>query len=102
MSFEYHARLPRNEPASLLDLVRASVAKLPVEILSTLDDGMQLRWTALPRRSQWPEDVTVACDAEGVLVSFHSATGSQRDLLIGCLASTLAKFAGRNVEFEEV
>jgi len=51
--------------------------------------------------TEWPEDIDLFGDANGILVSIHVGTAEQRRSLLDALAKELAKASGMPVEFEE-
>jgi len=79
----------------------ALTRRLPLALVSMSNEKLSLRWADLPRRAEWPEDIDLFGNAEGILVSIHVGTAEQRRLLVGVLAEELAKMNAMPVTFEE-
>lgn len=60
-----------------------------VEVISESDTSVLLRWQGTETRPRWPEDITISREPKGLLVSFHSSTGEQRELFMDALARSL-------------
>lgn len=101
MSYEFFARLPEEAVRVSQQLLHALTRRLPLALVSMSNEKLSLRWADLPRRAEWPEDIDLFGNAEGILVSIHVGTAEQRRLLVGVLAEELAKMNAMPVTFEE-
>jgi hypothetical protein len=54
-----------------------------------------------PLRSQWPEDFVVMVDSEEWYLNFHSATGTQQDIILQAITQCLHA-SGTTGTFEKV
>src|SRR5438034_11341919 len=100
MSYEFIATLPEAVPDSS-SLLQALARRLPLEVVPAPDGRLLLRWTDQPKRVEWPEDIELSCNPDGIVVSVHAGTASQRLALLDALADELAKRIGTPVSFEE-
>lgn len=102
MSYEYFAGVSPESSIPLIKLFDSSDVSLLAEVLSAAPSEVLLRWLDLPKRSEWPEDITVVRQPDGLLISFYSGTAARRDEFLAYLRMRLAQDAQVFVEFEEV
>lgn len=102
MSYEFFAPLPEGVIPSVSELLQTLLRQLPLALVSTSKDKILLRWADLPLRTDWPEDIEISCNANGMLVSFHVGLAEQRRMVLSILANELTKMVGMLVEFDEL
>lgn len=101
MSYEYFAAVGADTSVPLTQLFDSSDMRSRVEVLSAAPSEVLLRWLDAQKRSEWPEDITVVRQPDGLLISFHSGTASNRDEFLLCMRMRLAQDAQVFVKFEE-
>lgn len=101
MSYEYLAPIGSDVALPLKQLFESPALPSYIEVLAATQSQWQLRWRDAPRRAQWPEDITVSRQLDGLWVSFHSGTSDDRQALLSWLTPHLQQMAGVRIEFEE-
>lgn len=101
MSYEYLASIGSDVNIPLKQLFESPALPSSIEVMSAAQSQWQLRWRDAPKREQWPEDITVSRQSDGLWVSFHSGTAGDRQELLSWLAPKLQQIAGVRIEFEE-
>lgn len=89
MSYEYFATINQRDKCPLSELIQPILPNLPVEVLSITHEEVRLRWTNLPRRLDWPEDVIVMKNTRGIYISFHFGSEYLRKLMLELLNKLL-------------
>jgi len=102
MAFEYLAALGADTSIPLAKLFDSSDMRSRIEVLSAGSSEVLLRWLEAPRRAEWPEDIAVVRQPDGLLISFHSGTASARGEFLSCIRTQLVQAAQIFVEFEEL
>lgn len=89
MSIEYFARM-KVDSAVTEGLARQVQADTRFRILDSADPRrLLLQLTRNPPRSEWPEDIEIQFQPDGIYVAFHSATRDDRADVVEFLESTL-------------
>ena len=101
MSYEYFAAIGADTPIQLNQLFDSADMQSRVEVLSIAPSEVLLRCLDIPRRTEWPEDITVARKPDGLLISFHTGTESSREEFLSSLRMLLVQVSQVFVEFEE-
>jgi hypothetical protein len=101
MSYEYFAAVDNDSSIQLPRIFESPDMRALVSILSASSSEVLLRWLGVAKRTEWPEDITVALRQDGLLVSFHTGTASSRADFLSCMRTRLAEDASTSVEFEE-
>ena len=101
VSYEYFAPVPRGMVQISSELLQALTRRLPLALVTMSKDKLSLRWTNVPLRIEWPEDIDLSGEPNGIMVSIHVGTAEQRRLLLEAVAEELARASGTLVEFHE-
>jgi hypothetical protein len=101
MSYEYLAPLPEAAIPSSTELLELLKLQLPIAAVCISKNKLSLRWADLAMRAEWPEDIDLFRNTDGLLVSFHVGTAEQRNILLNILRDELAKVTGISFDFEE-
>jgi hypothetical protein len=101
MSYEYFAPVRIDSVIHLVQMFESPEMRARIDILSATPSEVLLRWLDVPKRSEWPEDITVALRSDGLLVSFHTDTASSRSDFLWYMRTRLIEEIHTTVEFEE-
>lgn len=101
MSYEYFAAVGPDIPIQLDQLFNSAHMRTRVEVLSNAPLGVSLRFLEAPRRTEWPEDIAVERNPDGLLISFHAGTASSREEFLLSMRMLILEVAHILVEFEE-
>lgn len=92
----------RNSREGLLPSLAERLAKTGrYEIEELLNEELKLRFSGVPRRPNWPEDVMLKTNETGLLVLFHAGNASQRASLVSDLREICGE-EGEQIEVEEL
>jgi hypothetical protein len=102
MSYEYFTPIDVGTNVPLLELVELSGLKDLAMVISTKENEIHLRWVDTPVRSDWPEDITITRDDEGIFAIFH--VGARADFLLALsqLSKAASNITGRPIKFLEI
>jgi hypothetical protein len=102
MSDEYFAAIEPETFPAFRRLASDGFPGMLVEILAVTDSLITLRWCGdqHPRREDWPEDIRIRRESDGILLAFDTAARDQRERFLNFLGSKLEQLTGEPVSFE--
>ena len=101
MADELIARIDRVKLPPMLDVVEPLISEYLCLIEAVREDEVLLRWADMPRRDNWPEDVSLSVLPEGLLLSIHVGTKEQRISLVQRIEAFLSKATDTSVIFDD-
>nr|WP_320050523.1 hypothetical protein [uncultured Desulfuromonas sp.] len=102
MSIEYLAQTEHSITENQISKTRELLKKITtIELFDKqMENQITLRFTDIPKRETWPEDVTITFEDSLICLSFHSSSQDQREMLVKEMAELLAN-VGLTCEFDE-